>query len=225
MAYEFLRKLFGTTKEGEEPRKMTYEELEAAIDADPKLNVVDIAGGDYVSKAKLDAKIAELKGVQEQLTAANAKIESFGDVDAIKNEVQEWKTKYAEETKRLETEAKKNLDKVERDYAEREFFGKYKFTSEAAKKGIMAEFREKDFKLDNGTFLGAEDYMKQLMESEENKGAFAKEDDGKKEGSGNPAPPQPTFAAGSSGGKGTGNGSGAAESPFHFNFVRQPKKE
>ena len=32
MAYEFLRKLFGTPKEGEQPRAMTAEELVAAIE-------------------------------------------------------------------------------------------------------------------------------------------------------------------------------------------------
>lgn len=36
MAYEFLKKLFGTQKDGEEPKAMTYAELEEAIDADKK---------------------------------------------------------------------------------------------------------------------------------------------------------------------------------------------
>ena len=40
MAYEFLKKLFGTPKDGEEPKAMTYAELEAAIDADKKIQVV-----------------------------------------------------------------------------------------------------------------------------------------------------------------------------------------
>ena len=34
MAYEFLKKLFGTPKEGEQPKAMTYDELEAAINAE-----------------------------------------------------------------------------------------------------------------------------------------------------------------------------------------------
>ena len=42
MAYEFLKKLFGTPKDGEEPKAMTYAELEAAIDADKKIQVVDV---------------------------------------------------------------------------------------------------------------------------------------------------------------------------------------
>ena len=55
MAYEFLKKLFGTPKDGEEPKTMTYAELEAAIDADKKIQVVDVKAGGYVSKEKLDA--------------------------------------------------------------------------------------------------------------------------------------------------------------------------
>lgn len=53
MAYEFLKKLFGTPKDGEEPKAMTYAELEAAIDADKKIQVVDVKAGGYVSKEKL----------------------------------------------------------------------------------------------------------------------------------------------------------------------------
>ena len=44
MAYDFLKKLFGTPKDGEEPKAMTYAELEAAIDADKKIQVVDVKG-------------------------------------------------------------------------------------------------------------------------------------------------------------------------------------
>ena len=50
MAYEFLKKLFGTPKEGESPKAMTYADLEAAIDADKKIKVVDIKAGGYVAK-------------------------------------------------------------------------------------------------------------------------------------------------------------------------------
>ena len=56
MAYEFLKKLFGTPKDGEEPKAMTYAELEAAIDADKKIQVVDVKAGGYVSKEKLVQK-------------------------------------------------------------------------------------------------------------------------------------------------------------------------
>ena len=46
MAYEFLKKLFGTPKDGEEPKRMTYAELEAALDGkDILAGAKKIAGG------------------------------------------------------------------------------------------------------------------------------------------------------------------------------------
>ena len=81
MAYEFLKKLFGTPKDGEQPKAMTYAELEAAIDGAKDIQVVDLKAGGYVAKSKLDAKITELAGVQQQLTDANTQIQSFKDQD------------------------------------------------------------------------------------------------------------------------------------------------
>ena len=54
MAYEFLKKLFGTPKDGEEPKAMTYAELEAAIDADKKIQVVDVNCLLYTSPSPRD---------------------------------------------------------------------------------------------------------------------------------------------------------------------------
>ena len=58
-----------------------YAELEAAIDADKKIQVVDVKAGGYVSKEKLDAKITELDGVKQQLSDANTTIQSYKDMD------------------------------------------------------------------------------------------------------------------------------------------------
>ena len=103
MAYEFLKKLFGTPKDGEEPKAMTYAELEAAIDADKKIQVVDVKAGGYVSKEKLDAKITELDGVKQQLSDANTTIQSYKDmdIDGIKQSAKDWETKYTQETQKL----------------------------------------------------------------------------------------------------------------------------
>ena len=89
MAYDFLKKLFGTPKEGEAPKAMTYAELEAAIDGDKDISLVNLKAGGYVSKDKFDAKDTELKGVQAQLTSANEQIKSFEgqDIEGIKAKV------------------------------------------------------------------------------------------------------------------------------------------
>ena len=132
MAYEFLKKLFGTPKDGEEPKAMTYAELEAAIDADKKIQVVDVKTGGYVSKEKLDAKITELDGVKQQLSDANTTIQSYKDmdIDGIKQSAKDWETKYTQETQKLTAQ----LAAQERTHAMDMFMGGYKFTSKPAEK-------------------------------------------------------------------------------------------
>lgn len=188
MAYEFLKKLFGTPKEGEEPKAMTYEELEAAIDAAKDIQIVDIKAGGYVSKEKLDAKITELNGVKDQLKNANAEIQSYKDmdIDGIKDSAKEWESKYNAETKALQDK----LDAQAKEFAAKEYMSKFKFTSPLAEKAAMAEFMAKEFKLgEDGKFLGADDFMESMKAS--NPGAFVVETP-----PADPAPttPKPSFA-------------------------------
>ena len=91
MAYDFLKKLFKKDENGA-IIPMTAEELEAAIDADKNIKVVDLSSGGYIAKDKFDAKETELKGVKKQLDDANIQIKSFEDqdVDGIKKKVSEW---------------------------------------------------------------------------------------------------------------------------------------
>lgn len=189
MAYEFLRKLYGVPKEGEEPKAMTYEELEAAIDADGSIKLADLSGGGYVSKEKYNAKVTELTGVKQQLTDANAEIQSYKDMDieGIQKSAKEWEDKYNADTKALEDK----LTAQEYSHAADMFMSKYQFTSKPAREGVMAEFNKKGFKLEDGKFLGAEDYMNSLMESEDYKGAFKTEDKPAAKGQEN----KPFFAA------------------------------
>lgn len=70
MPYEFLESLFGTQPEGEEPRAMTYAELETAIDNTENLNIVNLSAGGYVTQAEFD----EVSG---QLAAANSQLEDY----------------------------------------------------------------------------------------------------------------------------------------------------
>ena len=223
MAYEFLRKLFKKDENGA-IIPMTADELEAAIDADKNLKVADLSGGGYVAKDKFDAKETELKGVRKQLEDANAQIKSFEDqdVDGIKARVSEWEAKYNTDTQALRDQ----MAAQERSHAEDMFLSGYKFTSKAAKKGVLDELRSKQFQLDeNGIFLGAKEFMSSLMEDEDYKGAFVTEN---KEGGtepnaeskgGNP----PRFSAGTNGGAPNGGN----QNPFldmGFNRIRQPKE-
>lgn len=218
MAYEFLKKLFGAPKDGEQPKAMTYAELEAAIDGAKDIQVVDLKAGGYVAKSKLDAKITELAGVQQQLTDANTQIQSFKDqdIDGIKKSVSEWETKYNQDTQALRDQ----MAKQAREHAEEMFLSDYNFSSKAARTGILSELRGKKFQIDeSGTILGAKEFMQSLMENDDYKGAFVTEP--KKEPETPPGVPR--FSAGT-GGAGAPAGN---ENPFGglggFNYIRQPK--
>ena len=170
MAYEFFEETFGTPKDGEEPKAMTYAELEAAIDADKKIQVVDVKAGGYVSKEKLDAKITELDGVKQQLSDANTTIQSYKDmdIDGIKQSAKDWETKYTQETQKLTAQ----LAAQERNHALDMFMGGYKFSSKPAENGVRAEFEKKNFTLEDGKFLGGDEFIKSLMENDDYKGSF-----------------------------------------------------
>ena len=220
MAYEFLQKLFGTTKEGEQPKSMTYEELVAAIGADSSISVVNLKDGGYVSKDKFDAKETELKGVQTQLATANETIKGFKDqdVDGIKQKVSEWETKYNTDTQAL----KDQLAQQAREHAEEMFLSGYKFTSKAARSGVLAELRSKNFTVENGTLLGGKEFIDSLMAQDDYKGAFVIETPNN--GSQKETPPanNPRFAGPTNGGAGTGGNSAPT---FDFGFPKVRKTE
>lgn len=227
MAYEFLRKLFKKDENGA-VIPMTYEELEAAIDADKGIKIADLSGGGYVAKDKFDAKETELKGIRKQLDDANTQIKSFEDqdVDGIKQKVADWEAKYNTDTQAL----KDQMAAQNRSHAEDMFLAGYKFTSKAARKGVLDELRSKQFQLDEkGTFLGAKEFMSSLMEDEDYKGAFVTENPSgdTNQGNGGTNPPEgtkPRFSTGTNG----GNPQGGDTNPFlHMGFthLREPKKD
>lgn len=227
MAYEFLKKLFKKDENGA-VIPMTYEELEAAIDADKGIKIADLSGGGYVAKDKFDAKETELKGIRKQLDDANTQIKSFEDqdVDGIKQKVADWEAKYNTDTQAL----KDQMAAQNRSHAEDMFLAGYKFTSKAARKGVLDELRSKQFQLDEkGTFLGAKEFMSSLMEDEDYKGAFVTENPAgdTNQGNGGTNPPEgtkPRFSTGTNG----GNPQGGDANPFlHMGFthLREPKKD
>lgn len=226
MAYEFLKKLFKKDENGA-VIPMTYEELEAAIDADKGIKIADLSGGGYVAKDKFDAKETELKGIRKQLDDANTQIKSFEDqdVDGIKQKVADWEAKYNTDTQAL----KDQMAAQNRSHAEDMFLAGYKFTSKAARKGVLDELRSKQFQLDEkGTFLGAKEFMSSLMEDEDYKGAFVTENPAgdTNQGNGGTNPPEgtkPRFSTGTNGGNPQGG-----DNPFlHMGFthLREPKKD
>lgn len=122
----------------------------------------------YLTKAEHEKKIGkmetDLDKWKTQAETAEETLKSFEGIDPeqIQTELATWKKK-AED-------AEKNAQKqiYERDFADAlkgEMEG-YKFTSEAAKKSIMAEIKDAGLKLKNGKILGLSDLIEQIKKDD-----------------------------------------------------------
>lgn len=208
MEYEFLKKLFGTTENGE-PAALTYEQLKTAINADKDINIANLKEGGYVSIEKFKAKETELNGVKEQLTAANDQIKSFEgqDIEGVKKKVIEWEEKYKADTDVLKAQIEEQETAHQRDM----YFSKVEFASNAAKIGVISEFDKQGFQLKDGVFIGADQWLEELKKNDPASFKQEKVEEKKEE----EKPPLPTFATG------TSNGSGLSDDqkqPFKFGF-------
>jgi hypothetical protein len=161
MAYEFLKKLWGETKEGEAPKTMTADEFIAALTADKTINVVDLKAGGYVSQEKFNREKTRADGLDTQLKEANVKLESFEKdgvtIETVKKEAADWKQKYETETKALNAK----LTAQERDHLIDQYLSGTEFTSSLANKGIRDLLSaEQGLTVKDGALVGADDLMK-----------------------------------------------------------------
>lgn len=152
---------------------------------------------------------AENEGLKTQLNEANTQIQSFKemDIDGIKASAEEWKTKYETDTKALN----EKIAAKDYDYAIKDFMSNYKFIDDDVKETVINKFKAKEFKLEEGKFLGGEDFMKEYKEN--HKSLFISDE---------PQDPIPEIVKPTGG----SNPSGDAN-PFKFNFmgVRPVNKE
>ena len=124
------------------------------------------------SKTKeLETLNTKYESAQNSLNDANKQIKSYKDMDieGIKNSAAEWEKKYKDETAELNNK----LTQQERDFATNSYFAGMNFTSESAKRGIISQFKEQNFELKDGKFIGADEYINGLKESDA--GAFVVE--------------------------------------------------
>ena len=223
MAYEFLKKLFKKDENGADI-PMTAEELEAAIDADKNIKVVDLSGGGYVAKEKFDAKETELKGVKQQLSDANTAIQSYKDmdIDGIKKSTKDWEDKYNHDTQELNDK----LVKQERDHQTDRYLDTVGLKPGAMYRDyVRRAFESKELKLENGKFIGADDVMKELKENPDFKDAFIEEKPDEPDvpdtpEQNPPAPNMPYFSSGTNSQTGEPKGS-----MFNFGFSGVRKRD
>ncbi len=161
-----------------------YSEFEAAVKAynelpenkDKQVKLANLGAGEYVGKAKYDGVEQDRNNYKSLLETAQMALKKFEGVNV--EDLQGEITKLKEDIGKKETEFNEKVAQMEYDGALNKYFETFKFTSDLAKRAAMDEFRKKELKLENGAFLGGDDFMKQLKEA--NPTAFEAEDDGTK---------------------------------------------
>ena len=122
----------------------------------------DLSEGNYISKEKLVGLQTEVGGYKKQLEEAHNQIQSYKNmnIDEIKQSVETWKSKYETDTQSL----KEQMANQEKMFAAEKYLDGQKIRSPLSKKAIMDEFLKQNMEFKDGTFVGADDYMKQVKE-------------------------------------------------------------
>lgn len=219
---EFLKAFF------ENGAALTFEQLEAKV-KEAKMNVVNIADGSYVSKAKFDDKTGSLSqqvsDLQKQIETRDTDIKDLqtklASAQGDQNKLSELQTKLTDLQSKYDTEKSDWTAKAEAQaysFLVKEKANGIKFTSNAAKRDFTREVIEKKFKVDGENLLGLEDFITKYKA--DNPGAIEEEKQDPDNGGGK----QPQFVAPKT------NPNGAPADPknafgFHFNGVRPMPKE
>ena len=143
-------------------------ELGIEVPADKKENLTKKVAENYITKAEHEKKLGKVETDRdtwkEKAETAETTLKGFEgvDLDTMQKELSDWKKK-AEDA---EKDAQAKL--YERDFADAlktEFEG-IKFSSEAAKRAIMAEGKDAGLKLKDGKILGLNDLIAQMKEKD-----------------------------------------------------------
>ena len=140
-------------------------ELGIEVPADKKENLTKKVSENYITKAEHEKKLGKVETDRdtwkEKAETAETTLKGFEGVDleTMQKELSDWKQK-------AEKDAQAKL--YERDFADAlktEFEG-IKFSSEAAKRAIMAEVKDAGLKLKDGKILGLNDLITQMKEKD-----------------------------------------------------------
>lgn len=152
------------------------KKFELEIPEDKKADFDKEVAANYKTVVEFDKKLGkaetERDNYKAQLDTANETLKSFEgvDLDTINRQLDDYK---------------KKAEDAERDYqakiADRDFndalkleMEQYKFSSDAARRAVMSEIKEKGLKLENGKILGFNDLMSTIKERDGS--AFIDED-------------------------------------------------
>lgn len=122
----------------------------------------------YKTIAEYDKKVSRLEterdGYKEKLETAETTLKGFEgvDMDAIKTELENYKTKMKEQ------EEAHNKELYDRDFKDalNAAVSNIKFSSEAAKKSVIADIKASGLKLIDGKIMGLNDFIASCREKD-----------------------------------------------------------
>lgn len=120
-------------------------------------------------KQSITAKNTEIDGLKGQITQRNGDIEalkkSVADNTELQSKFAELQAKYMTDTTDLQNKLTQQKQDFDTQRATEKFFSDVNFSSSLAKDAAMAQFKEKQFKLDGGTFLGGREWLDELKKN------------------------------------------------------------
>lgn len=143
-------------------------ELGIEVPADKKENLTKKVAENYITKAEHEKKLGKVETDRdtwkERAETAESTLKGFEGVDleTMQRDLADWKKKAEDAEKNAQAQL------YERDFSDAlktEFEG-IKFSSEAAKRAIMAEVKDAGLKLKDGKILGLNDLISQMKEKD-----------------------------------------------------------
>lgn len=109
----------------------------------------------------------EIQSYKDQIASLNdqiSKLPSSEEVDKLNNQIKEFQDK---ETQRIADEKKANDERI-RNERTNAFFNDVKFSSNAAKDGIISAFNKMDFKYDEESkkFIGGKEWLEDMKKND-----------------------------------------------------------
>lgn len=120
-------------------------------------------------KQQVASKDTEISGLREQIAQRDADIEALrtasADNESLKTQLTELQAKYSIDTTELQRRLRDQATEFETSKATEAFFNGVEFSSQLAREAAIAQFKSKDFKLENGTFQGGKEWLEELRKN------------------------------------------------------------
>lgn len=147
------------------------------VPADSKADFDKDVAANYKTQSEFEKKLNKIEGerdnYKQQLDDANETLKGFEGVDV--NTIQTQLKEYKDRAENAEKDYAAKLEARDFEDALKTEMEAYKFSSEAAKKAVMAEVKSAGLKLKNGKILGLGDLIESIKETDAS--AFVSEGD------------------------------------------------